>query len=49
MALLRRTSSAVCARRPVGSVVAASVADAVDDLFSAKFLQIVGGMARAVL
>src|SRR5580704_10405992 len=48
MALLRRTSSAVSALRPVG-FVAASVADAVNDLFTAKFLQIVGGVARAVL
>jgi len=32
-----------------GWLVAPAVADARNDLFAAKFLQIIGGMARAVL
>ena len=46
IALLRRTTSAVNARRPL---IAARVADAANDLLAAKLLQIVCDVARTVL
>ena len=50
MALFRRTSSAVIALSPVWErLVAAGVADPADDVFAAEFLQIIRGVAGAVL
>ena len=50
IALLRRTTSAVIARRPTGErFVAARVADAANDVLAAKLFQIVCGAARTVL
>jgi hypothetical protein len=50
MALFRRTTSAVIARRPGAKrLVAAGVADAANDLFATEFLEVVGGMPWTVL
>ena len=49
MALSRRTSRAVIARRPLASGSAASVADAANDVLAAKLFQIISGVAGTVL
>ena len=50
MALFRRTISAVIAQEAGRErLVAAGVADAANDLFAAEFLQIISGVAGAVL
>ena len=48
MALLRRITRAASPEPAGERLVAASVADAANDLFAAKFFQIVSGVARTV-